>query len=60
MNCKNYMWLKFVKGFPLKEKCKFSRIYIAILYIKKIIREKGFLYQIHSLFYRLKRLNFMN
>lgn len=24
MNCKNYMWLKFVKGFSLKEKCKFS------------------------------------
>lgn len=29
------MWLKFVKGFPLKEKCKFSAIKIAILFYKK-------------------------
>ncbi len=34
MNCKNYMWLKFVKGFPLKEKCKFSAIKTAILFYK--------------------------
>lgn len=60
MNCKNYMWLKFVKGLSSEEKCKFSRIYIAILYIKKLFGKKRFLYQIHSLFYRLKRLNFMN
>lgn len=35
MNCKNYMWLKFVKGFSLKEKCKFSAIKISILFCKK-------------------------
>lgn len=35
MNCKNYMWLKFVKGFSLQEKCKFSAIKISILFYKK-------------------------
>jgi hypothetical protein len=29
------MWLKFVKGLPLKEKCKFLSIKIVILLYKK-------------------------
>lgn len=42
MNCKNYMWLKFVKGLSSEEKCKFSRIYIAILYIKNYSEKRDF------------------
>ncbi|CAH0237207.1 hypothetical protein SRABI04_02888 [Chryseobacterium sp. Bi04] len=35
MNCKNYMWLKFVKGLPLKENYKFLFVKLVILLYKK-------------------------
>lgn len=71
MNCKNYMWLKFVKGLSFKEKCKFSSIRISILLYKQRLFNIGqplFIGFIISIYYftcnterlwlKLSKLNF--
>lgn len=44
------MWLKFVKGFSLKEKCIFSVIKISILFLQKrpsYDERSWFLYEVY-------------
>ena len=50
MNCKNYMWLKFVKGLSFKEKCKFSSVKISILLYKKAVQYRTAL--VYMIYYR--------